>query len=146
MRNRSRTAITHAYIDIACEYWCDEPLDIRSFVLVVGVGVDDDVGAEPQRGIETSHVGDRQTPSARKSNDVMNTKSGCNFARPIVAAVIDDQDLDDIDTWNGTGQFCERLRQLIAFVETRDLYDETDTTRTVDGSQGLRARNRFDHR
>ena len=72
----------------------DEPRDVRAVVLVVGVGVDDHVGAELQAGVEARLEAGREALVVGQAHDVVDAVRARHRDRLVGRAVVDDQPLD----------------------------------------------------
>ena len=66
-------------------------------VLVVGVGVDDDVGAELQAGVEAGLEAGGEALVVRQLDDVVDAVLARDLDRPVGRAVVDDEPLDDVE-------------------------------------------------
>ena len=92
MREKARKPLGFAFQDGR-----DQQRDIVSVVLVVCVGVDDDVGAALEAGANAEHEAPRKALVGGESDDVVHAQLLRDLAGPVTAAVVDDQPLDDID-------------------------------------------------
>jgi len=124
MSDRVGLSIAHDNISRAFENRLDESADRLPRILIVGVGVHHQVGAEAQRGVQTGHVGGRQTTVSREADDMMHPHFGRDDGSPVGAAVVDDQHLDAVDAVERSREVRERLPEVVALVEAGDLYDE----------------------
>ena len=98
--------------------------DVGAAVLVVGIGVHDDVGAELQRSVEPGLEGRRQTLVVGQAHDVADAARPGHLDGPVRRAVIDHEPLDLVDALDRPGQVGESLRKRLLLVEARDLDDE----------------------
>jgi hypothetical protein len=73
VRDRPDLAVADDHVRVTAENWSYELWDIRTLVLVVGVGVDDHVGAELEAGVEAGLEGGRQALVVGQANDVVDT-------------------------------------------------------------------------
>ena len=71
--------------------------DVVGRVLVVGVGVDDDVGAELEAGVETGLEGEGQALVVGELHDVVDAERPSHLDRAVGGAVVDDQPLDRVE-------------------------------------------------
>ena len=126
VRDRVGLAIADADVGAPGQHGLDEAGDVDAAVLVVGVGVDDQIGAQAQAGVEPGHVRRREPAVAREADDVVDAELRRDLAGPVAAAVVDHQDLDLVDTGDHAGQIGEGLGQVLALVEAGDLDDELD--------------------
>ena len=75
----------------------DQLGDVAALVLVVGVGVDDHVGAELQPGVEPGLEGGGQTLVVGQADDVVDAVRPGHLDRAVGGAVVDDQPLDGVE-------------------------------------------------
>ena len=85
--------------------------DVCSAVLIVTVGIDDDVGSCPQREIKATGKGAGQTTVGAMPKHMFDAQGARRVARAIGAAVIHDQDLDVVDAWDSPRNISHGLRQ-----------------------------------
>ena len=116
-------AVAHDHVRLPGEDGSDEAWDLVAGVLVVGVGVDDDVGPQAQAGVEAGHEAGGQALAPREADDVVGPVRARHLRRPVGGAVIDHQHLHDVDAGNGAGDGLEGFRQRRLFVEAGDLND-----------------------
>ncbi len=101
-----------------------EARDVGAGVLVVAVGVDDDIGAEPEAGVDAGAEGARQALVVLVADDVVDADLARHRDRAVGRAVVDDEDLDRIDAVDRARNVGDGLRQRRLFIETRNLYDQ----------------------
>ena len=94
--------------------------DIRSVVLVVTIGVDNDVGAFAQAIIHSRGERMSQSPVGRETQDVFDTVLPGHLSRAVGAAIIDDQHLDLVNSLDLPRDIPERGGQGVLFIETRE--------------------------
>ena len=75
----------------------DELGDVAAVVLVVGVGVDDHVGAELERGVEPGLEARGEPLVVREPHDVVDAVLARDLDRAVGRAVVDDQPLDRLE-------------------------------------------------
>ncbi len=109
----------------------DEPGDVRAVVLVVGVGVDDHVGAELQGGVDAGLEARREALVVGQAHEVVDAVGARDGDRLVGRAVVDDQPLDDVESVHLAGQVGERLGKLVCLVEAGDLDDELHVERCL---------------
>ena len=71
--------------------------DVGAAVLVVGVGVDDDVGAELEAGVEAGLEAGREALVVGQADDVLDPVLAGDLDRAVGRAVVDHQQLDLVD-------------------------------------------------
>jgi hypothetical protein len=71
--------------------------DVGRVVLVVGVGVDDQVGAQLEARVEPRLERGREALVVRKADDVLDAVRARDLDGPVGRAVVDDQPLDRVD-------------------------------------------------
>ena len=75
----------------------EQPAMSRAGVLVVGVGVDDEVGAELERRVDAGHERRGQALAAPEPDDVMDAVRARDLGGAVARPVVDDEHLDDVD-------------------------------------------------
>ncbi len=98
--------------------------DVGAVVLVVGVGVDDHVGAELQRGVDPGLEAGREALVVGQAHEVVDAVCAGDRDRLVGRAVVDHEPLDRVEALDLARQVGERLRQLLRLVEAGDLDDE----------------------
>ena len=98
--------------------------DVARVVLVVGVGVDDDVRAIGDRGFETGHERRRESAIDRMPHDAIDAEAFGDSRGVVRGAVVDDQPFDGVATGNLARKMRDRRRQRSRFVVTRNLDDQ----------------------
>ena len=93
-------------------------------VLVVAVGVDDDIGSQLQAGVEAGFEGESKAAVLRELHDVFGPVLTGDGGRAVGRSVIDDENLDRVYTVDLTRDVCQRCRQSLLLVQARDLYDQ----------------------
>jgi hypothetical protein len=78
----------------------DQFFNIIAAVLVIGIGVDDDVSAIPQTGVKACHKALGEAFVAAEVYDVMDAPASGDLYGIIFAAVIDDEIFNSINTVN----------------------------------------------
>jgi hypothetical protein len=117
-------AVPDHHVGLASENRRDQARDLLAGVLVVGVGVDDDVGAETQAGVEPGHEAVREPLPAREAHDVIGTVLARHLRGAVRGAVVDDEHLDPLDSGHLARDPRERLGERRLLVEARDLDDQ----------------------
>ena len=116
--------VAHDHVGVAGDDRRHQVRDVGRAVLVVGVGVDDDVGAELERRVESRLEAGGQPLVVGELDDVVDAVLTRDVDSPIGGAVVDDQPLDLVDAVELARQFGERRRQLLFLVEAGDLDDQ----------------------
>ncbi|OPZ67140.1 MAG: hypothetical protein BWY83_02694 [bacterium ADurb.Bin478] len=98
--------------------------DIFARILVIGVGVDNQIRAQPQTGVQAGGKAGGQSLIAIQAHDMVNAQLPRDLHRFILAAVVDHQNLDGIDALDLAGQVRQRDRQGLRFVITGNLNDQ----------------------
>ena len=102
--------------------------DVRAAVLVVGVGVDDDVGAELQRGVQAGLEARGQALVVRQADDVVDAVRAGDLDRAVGGAVVDDEPLDRVEAGDLAREVGERRGEGLLLVQAGDLDDELHHT------------------
>jgi hypothetical protein len=120
-------------IGATIENWPDEVRDVGARILIVTVGVDDDICAQAKAGIDAGAEGAGQAAVPRMADVVVDPGRPRDLCGAVGGAVIDHQDLDDIDALDPPRNVRHRLWQRLLLVEARDLDDEFHCVRLVAG-------------
>ena len=122
--DRHHLAVADDHVGRAGDDRLDELEDVRPVVLVVGVGVDDHVGAELERRVQARLEAVRQPLVVGQPDDVVDAVGDRDLDGAIGRAVVDDEPLDGVETGDLTGQVGQRPRERLLLVETWDLDDQ----------------------
>jgi hypothetical protein len=133
--DRVGLAVADDHVGAALDDRGNELGDVVAVVLVVGVGVDDDVGAELQRGVEPRLEAGGQALVVRQLDDVVDAVGARDLDRAVGRAVVDDEPLDRFEAGDLTGEVCQRGGQRLLLVEAGDLDDELHE-KGGDGARG----------
>ena len=106
--DRHHLAVADDHVGVAGDDRLDELEDVRAVVLVVGVGVDDHVGTELQRGVEAGLEAVREALVVRQPDDVVDAVGARHLDGAVGRAVVDDEPLDGVEAGHLTGQVGER--------------------------------------
>ena len=117
-------AVADHHVGLAAQDRRDQLGDVAPVVLVVGVGVDDHVGAELEAGVETRLEARGQPLVVGELDDVVDAVGSRGLDGGVGGAVVDDQPLDRVEPLDLAGQVRQRLGQLRFLVETGDLDDQ----------------------
>jgi hypothetical protein len=109
MRDAIGLSVSDHQLGAARQDRLEQALDVGRPVLVVGVGVDDDVSAELHAGVDARHEGPGQTAILRKAHHVMHAELDGALRRSVGAAVVDDQHLDLVDARDASRQRSDGL-------------------------------------
>ena len=124
VRDRLDVAVADADVGLAGEQRRQQQRDVAAGVLVVGVGVDDVVGAQLQRGVDAGGEGGGQPLAAAEAHHVVDAAGAGDLGRAVARAVVDHQPLDDVDAGHGGRQIAQRAGQRLGLVQARDLDDQ----------------------
>lgn len=100
LRERLDVAIADADVGLAGDERGEQLRDVGAVVLVVGVGVDDEVGAVGERRVDAGDEGGRESFVAAEAHDVVDARTARHVGGAVAGAVVDDQRLDDVDAGN----------------------------------------------
>ena len=98
--------------------------DVAPVVLVVGVGVDDHVGAELEAGVEARLEAVREALVVRQPDDVVDAVLARDVDRAVGRPVVDDEPLDDVEPVHLAGQVVQRDGERFLLVQAGDLDDQ----------------------
>src|SRR5581483_79032 len=99
----------------------DQLRDLRARILVVGVGVDDHVGANLERGVHSGLEGGGEALRAGQANEVVDAVRACDLGGAIGGAVVHDQPLDLGEALDRAGEPPQHVGQRRLLVQARDL-------------------------
>ena len=117
-------AVAHHHLGRPLHDGRDELGDVGAGVLIVGVGVDDDVGAEAEGGVDAGHEGGGEAAVIFQLHNVRCTRFSRRFGCFVERAVVDDERLDDMKAVDLLRNVAQRLRDRVLFVVGGDLNDK----------------------
>ena len=129
-------AVADDHVGLAGEDRRDQLRDVGARVLVVGVGVDDDVGAELQAGVEPGLEAGREPLVVGQPDDVLDPAFARHLDRAIGRAVVDHEQLDRVEAVEGARQVGDRRRQRLFLVQAGDLDDQLQRRAPEYGGRG----------
>ena len=112
-------AVADDHVGLAGEDRRDQLRHVGAAVLVVGVGVDDDVGAELEAGVEPGLESGGEALVVGQPDDVLDPVLARDLDRAVGRAVVDDQQLDLVDALDLARQVGDRRRQRRLLVRGR---------------------------
>ena len=92
----AHAAVADDDVRLAADDRRDQCCYVAAVILIVGVGVDDDVGAFGKRAVHPRAEGGGEAAVGAVADDVMDAQPRGDLAGFVPAAVVDDQILDDI--------------------------------------------------
>ena len=113
--------VAHDHLRPVLQYRANQLGDIAAVVLVVGIGIYDDVGAKLEAGIEARLESGSQPLVAGQLDNVIDPAFLRHLDGPIGRAVVDDQRLDLVHTFDRGGQVGERHGEVFLLVQAGDL-------------------------
>jgi hypothetical protein len=124
VRDLGHLAVADRHVRLAAEDRRDEARYVRRGVLVVGVGVDDDVGAELQARVEAGHEAAGETLVPGKAQDVIGSIGEGHLPGAVLRTVIDHEHQDFVDSLDPPGNGAQRRRERFFLVQAGDLDNE----------------------
>jgi hypothetical protein len=119
--DRVDLAVADDHVGFAGDYRRNELFDVGTVVLVVSVGVDDDVSAKLERGIKAC-LEPCCKPFVRcEPNDVVNAAGSSDLDCAVFGAIVDHEPFDRVDTWNLPWKIAQSLGEGFLLVVTGDL-------------------------
>ena len=112
------------YIRLFVQDWAHQFLNVGAAVLVVCVGVDDDISAKVQAGVQSGHEAVGQALVLFEVHHMVEAQFPRDFHGPVLAAVVDDEILDLVDPVNVPGQVMVGDAKRLFLVIAWDLNDE----------------------
>ena len=122
--HRVHGAVAHDHVRPPGEHRLDELRDVARVVLVVGVRVDDHVGAQLQAGVEPGLERGGEPLVVGEPHDVVDPVRARDLERAVRGPVVDHEPLDRIDAVHGAWEVPEGCGQLTLLVEAGDLDDQ----------------------
>jgi hypothetical protein len=124
MQKCIRLTIPYHHVGATLENRFDNFRDLLAGVLVIGVGINDDIGAELEGGVDPYHERNSQPLVFLEDYDVAHAEFFRKIGSTVRTPVVDDEDLDALDPWNLSREPDQSLLQVLALVKTGDLNDE----------------------
>src|SRR5688572_9063103 len=122
--DRHHLAVADDHVGAAGEDRTDQLDHVGAVVLVVGVGVDDHVGAELQGGVQAGLEAGGQPLVVRQPDDVVDAVLARDLDRAVGGAVVDDQPLDGVEAGDLAGEVAQGDGEGLLLVQARDLDDQ----------------------
>ena len=97
---------------------CD---NIGTAVLVISIGIDNNIGTEFEAGVKTRFEGMAQTAIFWESDNMIHAMFARDLRRAIRRTIVNDQNLDFVNTGNFARNILNRIWQGLFFVEAGDL-------------------------
>ena len=98
MRDLGDLPVADGHVRLAAEYRSDEPRNVRRGILVVRVGIHDDVGAELEAGVEAGHETTREPLVAGEAQHVVGPVRESHLPGPVLGPVVDHENEDFVDS------------------------------------------------
>jgi len=121
---RGHPPVTHHDVGLAVHDGPDQPGDVLPAVLVIGVGVDDDVGAQAERRLQAGGERCCQPLVLLQPDDVVGPRFPRHLGGAVGRAVVHHQHLYPVHPRQGTGQVAQGLGEGGFFVVGGNLDDE----------------------
>ena len=90
-------AIANNDLGLPVEDWSDQMLHVFGVVLVIGVGVDDNVGSPADAGLQPAGEAGCQPAVRIQPHDMMDAVLGGHLRGAVIASVVDHQVFDLVD-------------------------------------------------
>ncbi len=124
MRQGTHAPVADHHLRLTRQNRLDKFLNILGAVLVIGVGVDNHIRAQPQAGIQAvgESLGQAQVPA--EVHNMVSTGLTCGFGGVIRAAIIHHQDLYAVKTCHRFRKLRQGLGEDLRFVVAWNLNDQ----------------------
>src|SRR3546814_9545937 len=129
MRYRLCSPVADHDIGAACDDRLDELRNIGAIILIVAVGIDDDIGVGTEGKVDAVPETACQTHIATVAQYMVHAAVPRDVARPVSRAVVDDKIFDNIYARNMARQVGNRRGKRIGFVVARYLDEDRKRTR-----------------
>ena len=120
----SHPAVANDQFGLASQDGAYQKRDVGSIVLVVGIGVNDQIRPQPQAGLQPGSKGNCQPGMVRQAQHMVHPAGARSFRCSVRAAVIDHQKFDFVHPVDLARQLSHCLWQGFGLVITRDLNDK----------------------
>jgi hypothetical protein len=117
-------AVADDHIGLPGQNGGDELRDLPAGVLVIAIGVDNDVGPQFEAGIQPGLKGFGQPLVADVPNNVIDPQPAGHLHGAVGGTVIDNQHRHRFDAGNGAGQIGQGEGQSVFFIKTGNLDNE----------------------
>ena len=114
-------ALTNDDVRFAFQDWTNQFFNIVAAVLVVRVGIDDDIGTVPQAGIQSCHEAFGEAFVASEVHNIMDTPVFGHLDSVVLTAIVDDEIFDCINAVDMFGEGIESDFQGFCFVVAGNL-------------------------
>src|SRR5579883_2705121 len=101
VRERGRIAVTNHDIRVTTQDWLDQARDITAAVLVIPIGVHDDIRTEAESGIEASAERGGKAAVAGMASDIICTGLEGDLGGAVGRAITDDEDKHLVNARDG---------------------------------------------
>ena len=126
-------AVADHHVGLAGQDRLDEAEDVRPVVLVVGVRVDDHVGAELQRGVQAGLEARGEALVVGQAHDVVDAVGARHLHGAVGRAVVDHEPLDGVEARHLAREVRQGDGERLLLVLAGDLDDELHSG-PVDGT------------
>ncbi len=124
MPNGVRLAVADDHIGLTAQDGRNKAGDLVAGVLVVAIGIDDYIRAQPETGVESGLEDGGQPPVGRVAHDVRHAEVLRHRHRIVGTAVVDDEGVDAVDAGDAGRQGGNCLWKRGRFVVTGNLDNE----------------------
>ena len=114
-------AVSNHDFSFAVDYGSDQPGDVLAAILVIPVGVDDNVRSQPQTGIDAGLKGPGKTFVDPIAHDMVHPGPAGGFKGRVGAAVVNHQDVHLFNALDDPGDVRHGFRQGRCFVVAGNL-------------------------
>jgi hypothetical protein len=116
-------AVADHHIGLTIQDWGYEVGDAGLGVLVIAIGVDDNIRPEPEASVKPTLKGGSQAFIAVVAHDMVHAKLARYLYSPVGRAVIDNERFEHIHTRYRAGHISEHKRQRLLFIVAGYLHD-----------------------
>ena len=140
MRDLARLPVADDHVGLPSDDRRDQLGNVRPAILVVAIGVDDDVRTLAQGFLDPARETAREAAIGAVLHDVVDTETPRDLDRAVGRTVVDHEDLDLVDARNAARKIDERLREGLLLVQARYLDDQFHVSGAPSREPGLGAR------
>ena len=100
MIDRPNFAVAYNHVGLSIDDRLDKLGDVVAVVLVIRVGIDDDIGSMLERELKTGHERESETLIVTEGKDMISSLAQRQLGRPVAAAIVNDEPFHNVKARN----------------------------------------------